>query len=85
MCGTEGVDAARRQSRLPFESFVKGEEVILPRLQGLVFWDFSVPLGAVLGEGVLLEEQGGCDGGEKVVREGEDGALRIFLAVPEPV
>ena len=85
VCGTKGVAAARRQYRLPFESFVEGEEVILPHLQGLFFGDFAVPIGAVLGEGVSLEEQGGCDGREKVVQEGEAGALRFFLAVPEPV
>ena len=54
VCQTEGVAAARRQSRFPFESFLEGGGVILPRLQGLVFWDSSVPLGEVLGEGVCL-------------------------------
>ena len=57
MCGSEGVAAACRRSCLLFESLVEGEEVIFPRLQGLVFRDFSVPLGAVLGEGVHLEER----------------------------
>ena len=62
---SEGVSAARYQSRLPFKSRVEGGGgVILPRLQGLVFRDFSVPFGAVLGEGVHLEERGGFDGGE---------------------
>ena len=51
VCGTEGVAADRRQSRFPFEIFVEGEEVILPRLQGLVLGDFAIPLGAVLGGG----------------------------------
>ena len=64
VCGSEGVAADRRQSCLPFKSLVKEEEVILPLLQGMVFWDFSVPFGAALGEGVFLEEQEGCDGGE---------------------
>ena len=64
VCGSEGFTAARRQSRLLLESLVEGEEVILPRLQGLVFRDFVVPLGAVLGGGVRLEEQVRCDGGK---------------------
>ena len=85
MCGTEGVAAARRQSRFPFESFVEGEEVILPHLKGLILGDFAVPFGAVLWEGVRLEEQGGCDGNKKVIPKGEAGALCLFLAVPETV
>ena len=64
---------------------MEGDELILPSLQGLVFWDFAVPLGVVLGEVVLLEEKRVCDGGEKVFQKWEAGALRIFLAVPEPV
>ena len=67
VCGTEGVAAACRQSRLPFESFVEEEELILPCLQGLVLGDFAVLFGAVLGEGFCLEERGGYNGGEKVV------------------
>ena len=85
VCVTEGVAVARRQSRFPFERFVEGEEVILLCLQGLVLEDFAVPFGAVLGEGVRLEERRGCDGSEKVVRKGEAGALCLFLAVPEAV
>ena len=85
VCGTKGVAAAHRQSRFMFEGFVEGEEVITPRLQGLVLGDFPILLGVALGEGVRLEEQGGCDVGEKVVRKGEAGALRLFLAVPESV
>ena len=64
---------------------MEGEEVIFPYLQGLVLGDFAVPFGAVLGEGVHLEELGECDGGEKVVRKGEAGALCLFLSVPEAV
>ena len=64
VCGSEGVAAARCQSRPPSESLVEGEKLILPRLQGLVFREFPVLLGAVLGEGFRLEEQGGCDGGK---------------------
>ena len=82
VCGTEGVAAACCQSQLPFESFVEGEEIILPRLQGLVLGDFAVPFGAVLGEGVRLEERGGCDGGEKVVQKGGTGALFLFSGRP---
>ena len=85
VCGSKGVAAARRQSHFPFEIFLEGEEVIPPRLQGLVFRDFAVPLGAVLGEVVCLDEKGGCDGGKKVVKKWEAGALRLFLAIPEPV
>ena len=64
VCGSKGAAAACRQYHLPFKILVEGEELILPRLQGLVLRDFFVPLGAVLREGVRLEEQGGCDGGE---------------------
>ena len=85
VCGIKGVATACRQYRLPFDRFVEGEEVILPRLQVLVLWDYSVPLGAVLGEGFRLEERGGCGGREKVVRKGEAGALRLFLSIPETV
>ena len=35
---------------------MEGEEIILPRLQGLVLGYFVAPFGAVLGEGVSLEE-----------------------------
>ena len=55
VCGSEGVDAARRQFRFLFERIVEGEEVILPRLQGLVFQYSAIPLGAALGGGVSLE------------------------------
>ena len=85
VCRSKGVSAARCQSCFPFESLVEEEEVILQRLQGLVLRDFTVPLGVVLGEVVLLEEKRVCDGGEKVFQKWEAGALRIFLAVPEPV
>ena len=85
VCGSEGVATARRQSPYPSKSFVEGEEVILPRLQGLVLGDFAIPLGAVLGGGARLEELVGCDDGEKVVQKGEAGALCLFLAFPDPV
>ena len=69
VCGFEGVGADRQQSCLLFKSLVEGGGVILPRLQGMVLWDFAVPLGEVLGEGVRLEEQGGCNSGKKVVQK----------------
>ena len=53
--GTEGVTAARRQYQFSFESFLEGEEVILPCFQGLILWDFALPFGAILGERVRLE------------------------------
>ena len=85
VCRSEGVAAACRQSCFLFKSFLEGEEVILPRLQGLVFRYFAVPLGAVLWEGVCLEDQGRCDGSKKVVRNWEAGVLRLFLAFHDPV
>ena len=85
VCGTKGVATACRQSQLPFESFVEGRKIILPRLQGLVIGDFAVSFGAVLGGVVRLEEQGGCDGSKKVVQKGEFGALCLFLAVPKAI
>ena len=67
VCRTEGVATARHQSRFLFKSFVEGEKVILPCLQDLVLGNFAVPFGAILWGGVRLEEQRGCNGGEKVV------------------
>ena len=63
VCGTEGVAAAHRQYQFPFDSFLEGEELILPFLQGLVLGDFAVLFGSVLGEGVHLEERGGYEDG----------------------
>ena len=67
VCVTKGVAAACHQYQFPFKRFVEGEELVLPCLQDLVLGNFAVPFGAILWGGVRLEEQRGCNGGEKVV------------------